>query len=102
MRGGKRSTESIVSSLNVTLATGDRDGMFIDSSTFREVQEEFPYAINGQAAMIQQSIGNYRKFGPIWVACLFVTRQKGGPDRQRMEIDSVDINPAIEDSVFRM
>ena len=88
--------------LNVTLTTGDSMVMFIDSSNFREIQEELPMQIEGQPATIQQSVGNYRRFGPIWVACLFVTRQKGGDDNQRLEIDSVETNPVIQEGIFRM
>jgi len=88
--------------LNLTLGTGDRMVVFIDSSTFREIQEELPIRIDGQPATIQQSVGNYRRFGPIWVACLFVTRQKGREDSQRVEIDSVELNPPIEERLFEM
>ena len=58
--------------------------------------------VNGKDSTVQQSVGDYRRFGPILVACLFVTREKGGEDSQRMEIDSVEINPPVTDSLFKM
>jgi hypothetical protein len=88
--------------VKITLGTGDTMMVFIDSSTFHETQEELPMQVNGKATIIQQSVGGYRRFGPVLVACLFVTREKGGEDRQRMEIDSVEINPPVETTVFRM
>ncbi len=88
--------------LNLTLASGDSRVVFIDSSDFRETQEEYPIQIDGQPAIVQQTIGDYRQFGPIWLACLFVTRQKDSPDSQRVEIDSVEINPAIDESIFKL
>ena len=88
--------------LNVTFKTGNTRVLFIDSSSFREVQEEYPVRINGQPAIVQQTIGDYRQFGPIWLACLFVTRQKDAEDSQRMEIVSVEINPVIDESIFKL
>lgn len=88
--------------LKVTLATGDTMVLFIDSSNFHEIQEEIPVEVDGKASTIQQSVGDYRRFGPILVACLFVTREKGGEDSQRLEIDSVEINPPIDDGVFKL
>lgn len=88
--------------LKVTLTTGDHRVLFIDPASFREVQEEFPMPVNGKPSIIQQSMGDYRKFGPIYVACLIVTREKGGEDSQRMEIESVEINPPVDDAVFKM
>lgn len=87
--------------LKVTLPTGNWMMLFIDSSTYLEVQEELPMRIDNQPATVQQSIGNYRRFGPILVATSFVTRQKGHADSQRMEIDSVEINPPIEPGWFK-
>jgi hypothetical protein len=57
--------------------------------------------INGQPAMIQQSIEDYRRFGPIWAACVFVTRQKGREENQRLEIDSLEINPSVPEGMFK-
>jgi hypothetical protein len=88
--------------IKITLATGDTMMVFIDSSNFHEVQEELPFQVNGKPSTIQQSVGDYRRFGPILVACLFVTREKGGEDSQRMEIDSVEVNPTVEDSLFKL
>jgi hypothetical protein len=88
--------------LKITLATGDTREVFIDPSNFLETREEFPAKLNGKASTIQLSVGNYRRFGAILVACLFVTREKGKEDSQRMEIDSVEINPSVDDSIFKM
>ena len=87
--------------IKVTLATGNVMTIFIDSANFREVQEEPVAVVNGRSTTIEQSVSQYRKFGPILVACLFVTREKGGEDSQRMEIDDVEINPTVDESVFR-
>ncbi len=88
--------------LKVTLGTGDTMVLFIDPANFHEIQEELPIRVEGRQSTIQQSVGDYRRFGSIWVACLFVTREKGGEDSQRLEIDSVEINPAVETSLFKM
>jgi hypothetical protein len=88
--------------LKLTLATGNSRVMFIDASSFLVVQEELPAVLNSQAATIQQSVGNYRRFGPVLVPCLFVTRPKGGEDTQRIEIDQVEINPRVDDSIFQL
>lgn len=86
--------------LKVTLATGNSITMFIESSKFLEVQQEIPTQVNGEGATIQQTVGDYRKFGGILVACRLVTRQKGGEEGQVTEVESVEINPAIEAGLF--
>ncbi len=88
--------------LKLTLATRHTMAIFIDPSSYREIQEELPVMIDGEPSTIQQSVGNYRQFGPILIACSFATRQKGKEDSQHMEIDSVEINPVIDDGVFEM
>ena len=88
--------------LKVTLSTGDTMTLFIDSSTFREVREELPIQVNGTDSTIEQSVGDYRRFGKILVACLFVTRQKGGEDTQRLELDSVEFNVPVNEGVFKI
>jgi len=87
--------------IKVTLGTGNIMTIFIDSANFREVQEELVAVVNGKSTTIEQSVSQYRKFGPILMACLFVTREKGGEDSQRMEIDTVEINPMVDESMFR-
>ncbi len=81
--------------LKIALSTGNTRIIFIDPTSFHEIQEEFPAPLNGRASTVQMSVGDYRKFGPILVACLFVTREKGGEDSQRMEVDSVEIQSYI-------
>ena len=88
--------------LKVTLGTGDIMVLFIHPENFREVQEEFPMTVNGRASTIQQSVSEYRRFGPILAACLFVTREKGGADNQRLEIESVELNAVVDPSVFKL
>lgn len=88
--------------LKLTLATGNSRVVFIDASSFLVLQEELPTVLNSQAATIQQSLGDYRRFGPILLPCTFTTRQKGGEDGQRIEIESVEINAVVEESVFNM
>lgn len=88
--------------LKVTLGTGDTMMIFINPANFRETQEELPIQLNGKPSTIQKSVSLYKRFPPILVACLFVTREKGGEDSQRMEIDTVQINPSVEDSIFKM
>ena len=88
--------------LKVTLGTGDTMDVFLDPTTFQTVQEELPMRLEGRSSTIQESVGNYRKFGSILMACLFVTHEKGGEDGQRMEIDAVEINPKVDASVFKM
>ena len=87
--------------IKVTLGTGNIMAIFIDSANYREVQEELVAVVNGKPMTIEQSVSQYRKFGPILVGCLFVTREKGGEDSQRMEIDNVEINPTLDESLFR-
>jgi hypothetical protein len=88
--------------LKVTLGTGDTMDLFIDPANFLTIQEELPMKMEGKGSVIQETVGNYRKFGSILMACLFVTREKGGEDSQFLEIDSVETNPAAEDSLFKM
>jgi hypothetical protein len=87
--------------VKITFSTGNSRVMFIDSANFREVQEEMPAQVNG-ATTIEQEVSQYRRFDGILVACLLVTREKGGPDSQRMEIDSVELNPALDEGLFKL
>jgi len=88
--------------INVKLWTRDPIAIFIDRSSFLTVGEEFPMDVNGKPSTIQQVVSDYRKFGSILVACRFVTREKGGEESQRLEVDSVEINPALDAAVFHL
>jgi hypothetical protein len=88
--------------LKVTLGTGDTMILFVDATKFRVVQEELPIQLNGKPATIQQTVGDYRRFGAVLMPCLFITREKGREDSQRMEIDSVEINPEVDAAIFRL
>lgn len=88
--------------LKVTFGTGDTMILFIDPGNFRVVQEDVPVAVNGKETLIERSLSDYRKFGSIFVACQVVTRQKGQTEGQHLNIESVEINPAINDAAFKM
>ena len=88
--------------LEVTLGTGNKMTLFVDPASFHVIREELPIQVNGSPGVIEEVVGNYRRFGPVTLACLFVTRQKGADekDSQQLEFDSVELNPAVEDLFF--
>lgn len=51
---------------------------------------------------IEETIGDYRRFGGLLWPCLFVSGPKGAADRARLEIENMEINPALDESLFRM
>jgi hypothetical protein len=90
--------------LELTLGTGDKMTIFVNAGDYRVNREELSIDVNGVPAVIEETIGNYRQYGPVRVACLFITRQRGGEEQegQRLEFDTVEINPVLEDSIFQL
>lgn len=79
--------------LKLMLASGHKRVVFIDSTTFLEVLEETQAVVGRRVTVIQQSVGDYRKFGHILVPCRIITREKNMEDSQQMHIETVEINP---------
>jgi hypothetical protein len=90
--------------LDVTLGSGHKMSLFIDATRFLVIREELPVEVEGKPGVIEETVGDYRQFGPVKMACLFVTRQRGGDekDSQRLEFDTVEINLSVEDSIFHL
>jgi hypothetical protein len=87
--------------LKVTLRTGSLIYMYIDKSTFLEVREELPRTFNGKEQLIAETVGDYRKFGNMLFPCSFVSTIGGQPG-ENLQVENMEINPAIEDAVFHM
>jgi outer membrane lipoprotein-sorting protein len=87
--------------LRLTLPTGTKMVMYLDPVTYLEIGEELYIKINGQPAVIEESVADDRRFGGVLFPCTFISNVRGQDPGQRLEIQNVEINPAIEDSVFR-
>jgi outer membrane lipoprotein-sorting protein len=88
--------------LEVTLGTGDKMTLFVDAKTFLIMREEVPIEMNAAPGLLEETVGDYRQFGSVKLACLFVTHPQGAAEteNQRMEFESVEVNPPLDVAIF--
>ena len=84
--------------LKLTLRTGAVMHILIDAETYLEQHEEI---VNGDT-VIEESVGDFRRFGGILFPCRFVSGGRGDSKTHELRVEKVTINPTLADSIFRM
>ncbi|MBI3651723.1 MAG: hypothetical protein HY231_11955 [Acidobacteria bacterium] len=88
--------------LKVTLKTGTVIYQFLDAKTFLEIREELHRTVEGKETIIEESVGNYQKFGGLLFACEFDSYTKGSPDHFILKLEKIELNQNIADALFKM
>ena len=89
--------------LKVTLkGSGDVRDVWLDAATGLLVRTMTTRKFRGRALAIEAVFSDYRETGGVKFARAIEAGLRGRPDRLRIVVDSVELNPALDDARFRM
>jgi len=88
--------------LKVTLKDGDILYDYLDADSYLDVKIEGKRVMQGNEIEFETSMGDYKEVGGLMFPYAIEEGQKGGPQRQKIIVDKVEINVPIDDSRFTM
>jgi outer membrane lipoprotein-sorting protein len=88
--------------LKLTQKDGTVTTFYIDATTFLTVKQESRRSIGGNEIDAETIVGDWRQVDGVMFPFSIDAGQKGGGMRQKMTIDKIDVNPALDDARFRM
>ncbi len=88
--------------LKVTMKNGETRHIFLDAEYFLEIRTEGSRNIRGSQVEFESSIGDYKDVGGIMFPHSIDSGAKGSPQRQKLTITKIELNPELEDTRFRM
>lgn len=100
---GKEDMEgTAVWKLKVTRKNGDVDYNYLDAETFLTLKAEGKRTVRGTEMDGESTLGDYKSVDGIMIAHSIESGIKGEPQRRRLTIEKVEVNPALDDSRFAM
>lgn len=100
---GKEDMEGTdVYKLKITKKSGDIEYDYIDATTFLKLKETTTHKFNDKEVSGDVIYSDYRKTGDIMFPYAMENRQTGESQGQLLTIESVEVNPAIDRSIFKM
>jgi hypothetical protein len=88
--------------LKVTLRSGAVRRLWVDAATGQVVRTESTRKVRGHEVTFETSWGDYREAGGVSFARSIEIGVRGRPQRLRIVVDTVDVNPALDEGRFRM
>jgi hypothetical protein len=88
--------------LKVTLKSGAVRRVFVDATTGFVVRTESTRRVRGQDVALETEFGDYRKTDGVAFPHSIEGSARGRPNRLRIVVDSVEVNPRLDDSRFKM
>jgi outer membrane lipoprotein-sorting protein len=88
--------------LRVTLKNGDVRTYYIDAENFLDVKVEGKTMVRGTETETDTIFGDWKEVAGMMMAFSIDAGQKGAPQRQKITIEKVEVNPAIDDARFKM
>jgi len=88
--------------LKLTTKDGVDSTVYVDTETFLTVKVEAKRKVQGQDVEGESSIGNYQEFGGVTFPTSIESKAKGAAGGQTITIEKVELNPAIENDLFKM
>jgi len=88
--------------LKLTLKSGDIRTFYIDADSYLLVKLESKTTVRGTEQVGDTIVGDYKDVGGVMMAHSMDSGQAGQPARQKMTIDKIDVNVAIDDARFKM
>jgi len=87
--------------LKVTLKSGAVRHLWVDAATGLVVRTASTRAVRGREVAIETTLGDFRETGGVTFARSIETGVPGRPRRLRIVVESVEVNPALDDTRFR-
>ena len=88
--------------LKVTNKDGEVRYHFLDAEYFLEIRTEASRTIRGTQMEFESSIGDYKEVGGLMFPHSVESGAKGNPQRQKMTITKIELDPEIDDARFKM
>lgn len=100
---GKEDMEGTeVYKLKITKKSGDIEYDYIDATTYLKLKETTTHKFNDKEVSGDVIYSDYRKSGDIMFPYSMDNRQTGESQGQLMIVESIEVNPAIDLSIFKM
>jgi len=88
--------------LKVTLRSGAVRHVWVDAATDLVVRTESTRRLRGREVLLETVFGDYRETAGVAFARSIETGVPGRPRRLRVVVESVEVNPVLDDARFRM
>jgi len=88
--------------LKLTQKDGSVTHFYFDATTFLTVKQESRRTMGGTDVETETIVSNWKSVDGLMFPFSIDSGQKGGPARQKMTIEKIDVNPVIDDARFRM
>ena len=88
--------------LKVTKKDGSERTFYQDAETYLEIKVESKRTIRGTEVEGESYMSDYKEVGGLMMAHVMENGAKGSPQRQKLVIESIELNAAIPDSLFAM
>ena len=88
--------------LKVTLKNGDVRYVYLDSEYFLEIRTEGTRTMRGTPIDFESSIGDYKDVNGLMMPHAIESGAKGMPQKQKMTISKIELNPSLDDARFAM
>jgi len=88
--------------LKVTLKGGDVRTIYLDAETYLEIKVEAKRMVRGSEVEGESLMSDYKEVGGMMMAHMMESGAKGNPQRQKIVIEKIELNPEIADSLFAM
>jgi outer membrane lipoprotein-sorting protein len=100
--GKERLDGNDVFKLKVTRMNGDVEHYFLDARSYLAVRVEATATMMGNEIEGETTIGDYKEVGGVLWAHSMQNGAKGQPEKQNVTFTKIEVNPAIDDSRFKM
>jgi hypothetical protein len=88
--------------LKLTLRSGAVRQVWVDAATGNIVRTESARKLRGHEVALQTTFGDFRETAGVTFARSMETGVPGRPRRLRIVVESVEVNPTLDDTRFRM
>jgi outer membrane lipoprotein-sorting protein len=88
--------------LKVTLKSGDVRYFFVEADSFLEIRAEGKRTARGSEIEFENSLGDYKDVGGLMIAHSLEMGPKGTPQKSKLTLEKVELNPTIDDARFKM
>jgi hypothetical protein len=86
--------------LKLTLKSGDVRRVWVDGQTFLDVQIDGTRRVNGHPVAEYTAMRDFRDVSGIKVPYVMETRTEGLPEREKIVVEKVALNPKLDNALF--
>ena len=87
--------------LRVSLKDGDVMYFYLDPDYFLSIREVRERHVRGTEEVTETDLGSYGRVAGVWVPFSIESGPKGQPRQARITLDAVEIDPVLDDAMFR-